>query len=388
MTQMADPLAIGSRYGVLRDWLPIYSLRQLALNLVAITFIWWIVWDSAGLSAVALCGLMFAWLVQYQTRPSVMQLLPVQADWLIEILEEQAFYAKAENDGRWRESGKPWWQRLPHQFIAFERRGDQITVVAPRDIMEMMRASLECADEQGEVYFTGNGLFEMMPPENLTTQPWHVKMPAVAIGSLCVAVNIWHVATDDTVTNWGLSSHALSQGRFETIALHMFAHGGAMHLIMNMSALAVLGSALTARLGPVPLSWLRFLILYFLGGLSGAAAFLTLHPTGSVPMIGASGAIFALLGLLTRLAPDGHGLLSVRSTKVRRIGWSLVKQNAFLFGLLALLASSTGGNGGLAWEAHLGGFLFGLFVGPYLLPRDQGTATANPSDIRTAGVPV
>ena len=61
--------------------------------------------------------------------------------------------------------------------------------------------------------------------------------------------------------------------------------------------------------------------------------------------------------------------MSVRSTKIRRIGWDLIKQNIFLFGLLALMSWSSGSAGGLAWEAHLGGFLFGLFIGPKFLPR-------------------
>jgi membrane associated rhomboid family serine protease len=46
----------------------------------------------------------------------------------------------------------------------------------------------------------------------------------------------------------------------------------------------------------------------------------------------------------------------------------MIKQNAFFFILLALLSWASGTSGGLAWEAHLGGFLFGLCVGPTLLP--------------------
>ena len=161
---------------------------------------------------------------------------------------------------------------------------------------------------------------------------------------------------------------ALSQGRFETVFLHMFAHGGPMHLMMNLSALVGIGATLTSRLGAAPLNWLRFLSLFALGGLAGAALFLALHPAGTVPMVGASGGLYALVGLLIRTPPNGGAVLSVRSTRIRRIGWDLVTANLFLFALLALMAWASGTAGGLAWEAHLAGFLFGLFVGPKLLP--------------------
>lgn len=85
-------------------------------------------------------------------------------------------------------------------------------------------------------------------------------------------------------------------------------------------------------------------------------------------MVGASGALYGLIALFVRIPGNGAAPLSLRSGKIRRIGWELIKQNAFLFVLLAMMSWSSGG-GGLAWEAHLGGFLFGFFAGPKLLPR-------------------
>jgi membrane associated rhomboid family serine protease len=149
----------------------------------------------------------------------------------------------------------------------------------------------------------------------------------------------------------------------------MFAHGGAMHLVMNMTVLAGIGPTLTSRLGRPPLNWVRFLLLFFLSGLAGAAFYLALHPVGTVPMVGASGALYGLIGLLVRTPADGGTVLDVKSRRIRRIGWDLVKQNAFLCALLGLIAWTSGTAGGLAWEAHLGGFLFGLCIGPMLLPR-------------------
>jgi membrane associated rhomboid family serine protease len=198
-----------------------------------------------------------------------------------------------------------------------------------------------------------------------------VHVPSAILVATCVLAWIWTLATTgpDGMGNWGVSGAALSHGRFETIFLHIFAHGGAMHLVMNMTMLAAIGGTLTARLGSPPLNWLRFLLLFFVSGLAGAVLYLSLHPAGSVPMLGASGALYGLLGLLVRLPADGVTPLPVKSIRIRRLGWDLIKQNAFLFALLAVISWSSGTVGGLAWEAHLGGVHCALLVGPKLVPR-------------------
>jgi membrane associated rhomboid family serine protease len=212
-----------------------------------------------------------------------------------------------------------------------------------------------------------------------------MQVPTAMLGTACVVAWVWYSAVHQSagMVDWGLSGAALAQGRFETIFLHMFAHGSAMHMIMNMTMLAAIGDVLTARLGSPPLSWLRFLLLFLLSGLAGAALYLAVHPAGTVPMVGASGALYGLLGLLIRAPADGAGLLPVKSRRIRRVSWDLVKQNAFLFALLAAIAWTSGAAGGLAWEAHLGGFLFGLLVGPTLLPRVSGAIP----DIETSAHP-
>jgi membrane associated rhomboid family serine protease len=90
-------------------------------------------------------------------------------------------------------------------------------------------------------------------------------------------------------------------------------------------------------------------------------------------MVGASGTLYGHIGLLIQTPADGGAVLDVNSRRIRQIGWDLVKENAilctFLCALLALIAWTSGTAGGLAWEAQLGGFLFGLSLGPKLLPR-------------------
>jgi membrane associated rhomboid family serine protease len=368
MADNATDLAIRSQHGMLRDLVPIYSLYQLLPNLVALGITLWLTHWLGHFPTGFMFILPLGWVYQYVSRPCTMTVSEEQAHWLEAVLDAQKFYARSEADGRWRTTGKEAWQRWRHHFIAFAPGSEGVTVIAPRDVMESLRASVEFAEEHGEVFFVDDGQpFEFAPPEP-EQLAWHMHVPTALLGAICVVGWIWHIFLGG-MASWGVSGLALSQRRFETIFLHMFAHGSLMHLVMNMSALLAIGGTLVARLGPAPLNWLRFLALYFFSGLAGAALFLALHPWGTVPMLGASGALYGLIGLLIRTPADGGALLSVKSTRIRRVGMDLIKQNAFLFAMLALMSWSAGGTGGLAWEAHLGGFLFGLLVGPKLLPR-------------------
>lgn len=374
---MAEPpneLTIRSRYGWLRDLIPIYSLYQLAINVAAIVLILWICDWRALVTEHTVFPLLLGWLFQFMSRPSEMIVSHGEAEWIEAALHDRAFYDRSDTDGRWWRTGQGWWQRWPHQFVALIP-GERVTLIAPRDVLEAIRAALEHMEEHGDSRFDGDRPFALQPPETAALR-WTDHVPAIAIGAASVVTAGWLIATRglDGIVDWGLSAAALSQGRFETIFLHMFTHGGLWHLVMNLSVLAAIGGVLTARLGPPLLAWLRFLLLFVLSALAGAALFLALHPTGSVPMVGASGGIYGLVALLLRTRPDGGPVLAFRSRTIRRSGWALVKENAFLFVLLAVLSWAGDAAIGLAWEAHLGGFLFGLLAGPWFLPR---AATSN-----------
>jgi membrane associated rhomboid family serine protease len=169
------------------------------------------------------------------------------------------------------------------------------------------------------------------------------------------------------MADWGVSAAALSQGRFDTIALHMFAHGGWSHLIMNSLALLEIGGLVTARLGSFPLGWVRFAAAYVLAGLSSMTFFLSFNPRGDVPMIGASGAIYGLVGLLLGI----RLIEEVEPVRIRELPRALVRfaaNNVLFLGLLFVGGVLAGVSPGVAWEAHLGGFLFGLAVSPWIVP--------------------
>ncbi len=176
---------------------------------------------------------------------------------------------------------------------------------------------------------------------------------------------------------WGLSSEALAEGRWFTVATHMFVHGGLMHLWMNLGGVMALTPPVLIGLGGYRCGWGRYLALYAISGLLGAALYLALHPGGVVPMVGASGALCGLWGALSRIGPDG-GIVPIRSGPVWVQVKAFAKMNLILFVLLFVLVRMSGGVGGLAWEAHLGGFLFGLFAMPLLIRRPTGNQPPGP----------
>lgn len=195
---------------------------------------------------------------------------------------------------------------------------------------------------------------------------WHDYLPAAALVIAMVLAWFAH-GQRGGMTSWGISALALSQGRFETIALHVFAHGGSFHLLMNSLALLEIGGLVTARLGSFVRGWLRLLAAYVFAGLSSMICFLSFNPDGKVPMVGASGAIYGLVGLLLsiRLIEEFE---PVELRGMPRALVQFIQNNAFFLLLLLIGGGLAGTASSVAWEAHLGGFLFGLCVGPWLLP--------------------
>jgi len=139
-------------------------------------------------------------------------------------------------------------------------------------------------------------------------------------------------------------------------ATYGFLHGGAMHLLVNMITLASLGQLVIERVG----QW-RFAAIYALSLLGGAAGFAALS-NAVQPMVGASGALFGLAGVLTgweytarRLAREGMG-------PVLRVVGLLILLNVVMYWAM---------DGRLAWETHLGGFLAGWAAGWWMRERPQ-----------------
>jgi membrane associated rhomboid family serine protease len=117
----------------------------------------------------------------------------------------------------------------------------------------------------------------------------------------------------------------------------------------------------------------RYFVLFLTSGLAGAAAYLAINPHGAVPMLGASGAIYGLVGALLRFSPDGPGLMPLWSRQMALAIRRFVTDNLVLILIFTVPAFLSGSGGGLAWEAHVGGFAFGLIAGPLFFPRMRAT---------------
>ena len=168
---------------------------------------------------------------------------------------------------------------------------------------------------------------------------------------------------------YGLIPVEISQGQllvphpvplYGTILTSMFVHGGLFHLAGNMLYLWIFGDNVEDRLGRV-----RFLLFYFLSGVGAAAAQILSDPHSKIPMVGASGAISGVLGAYLLLYPHARVVTLVffgwfvRVIEIRALivlGFWIVVQ--LVSGLLTWGAQV----GGVAWFAHVGGFVAGLVM--------------------------
>ena len=141
----------------------------------------------------------------------------------------------------------------------------------------------------------------------------------------------------------------------------MFLHGSWMHLIGNMWFLWVFGDNIEDSMGRV-----RFAIFYLLCGIAAALAQVSLNPSSGIPMVGASGAISGVMGAYLILYPRVRVfcllILGFFITSIALPAWTMLLYWAaiqFFSGLVGLAAQDSGG---VAFAAHVGGFLAGVIL--------------------------
>lgn len=179
------------------------------------------------------------------------------------------------------------------------------------------------------------------------------------------------VAVDRFIDTYALvPAHLFGDGAIYWLTLftHMFLHGGWLHFISNMWTLFIFGDNVEDRMGPIP-----YLVFYLLSGVVAGLLQVSVAPGSPVAILGASGAIAGVLGAYMFLFP---GARVVTLIPVFLFPW-IVQIPAFFylgFWFISQLFSgvaSFGASmmGGIAWWAHIGGFLVGLFLGRYFLLR-------------------
>jgi membrane associated rhomboid family serine protease len=151
-----------------------------------------------------------------------------------------------------------------------------------------------------------------------------------------------------------------------TIFTSMFMHGGFMHLLGNMLYLWIFGDNVEDSMGRI-----RFAVFYLLCGIAAVFAQALPEPDSTIPMIGASGAISGVLGAYLLLFPRARVLVGIPLgfvLQTLRLPAGVVL--ALWFGL-QLLSNVLGGagSGGVAFRAHIGGFVAGLLLIPLFKRR-------------------
>jgi membrane associated rhomboid family serine protease len=217
------------------------------------------------------------------------------------------------------------------------------------------------------------------------------RRPAVVITTL-VIVNVLVFLLEQAMIeggdtrfpfDWGLVPRVLTgsdpaHGAL-TVLTSMFLHGSWMHLLGNLWFLWLFGPAVEDALGHA-----RFVALYLLGGVAAAAAQVIVDPSSTVPMLGASGAIGAVLAAYVSLYPLRR-ILTFFVVILWPLPSFLFVGEWFLLNLfqgVGAIGIHPDASGGVAWWAHVGGFLSGLLLVRLLFPHRDDDRMDPTSDAR------
>lgn len=223
-----------------------------------------------------------------------------------------------------------------------------------------------------------------------TSEPmFNVPTAVVAVLGLIAAIHLGRQFVPEELDNWLVIAGAFIPSRYSGEAgmlpggevamftspfTHMLLHGNVTHVMFNGLWLLAFGGAIAMRVGT-----LRFLAFTLVTGLLATATFLAFNIGARVPMIGASGAVAGLMGGTMRFifaAIDQGGIarlrLAPRSVPLMPLVVALTDRRVlFATGFLILLNLMASGGwgvpgeveaGGIAWEAHLGGYFAGLLT--------------------------
>ncbi|HYL58352.1 MAG TPA: rhomboid family intramembrane serine protease [Candidatus Acidoferrales bacterium] len=181
-----------------------------------------------------------------------------------------------------------------------------------------------------------------------------------------VPANISAALSSRTTLIDGAVAHHGRLAPLETIVTSMFLHAGIWHVAGNMLYLFVFGAAVEWRMGSS-----RYALFYFASGVAAALATVWIAPQSSVPVIGASGAIAGVLGAYFIFFPRGR-ILTILPLFIfiQFIEIPAVLYLLFWFAVQLFSGIGEGGRGammgGVAWWAHVGGFMFGLGAAPMI----------------------
>lgn len=231
------------------------------------------------------------------------------------------------------------------------------------------------------------------PPPPPPRQP-AFNVPGIVLGLLALLALIHWIRVDwldDTQAGWTLLNFSFLAGCYgssdeicllrepfapwASFVTHAFLHGDWMHFATNAVWLLAFGTPVARRLGVA-----RFLVFCAVGAIAGAAMFYVMNQDLIQPMIGASGVVSALMGGAARFALGSMGRGDVAYAPLLSIPRSLSDRTVLFFIIVFFVTNIALGSGAglllgegaaVAWEAHVGGFLFGFLCFSAFDPRRQ-----------------
>ena len=175
------------------------------------------------------------------------------------------------------------------------------------------------------------------------------------------------VMDENAIAQYAVVPADITAGRhLGTLITSMFLHASLLHVAGNMLFLWIFGNNVEDRLGEI-----KFVIIYFVAGIAGSLLQVYITPTSTVPMLGASGAISGILAAYLVYFPRARVLTFI-------VPFFFVTLSAYIFiGYWVLLQALNAylnlgvTGGGVAFFAHVGGFVSGLILALLLRPREH-----------------
>jgi membrane associated rhomboid family serine protease len=168
------------------------------------------------------------------------------------------------------------------------------------------------------------------------------------------------IATETLFRNYGAVPESVLQGNIASVITSMFMHGGFLHIIGNMLFLFVFGDNLEDRFGRI-----KYLLMYIGWGFAAAllhSLYVVSAGGGDIPAVGASGAISGVMGAYLVMFPRARVLTLIFAFFITTVRIPAIAFIPFWF-ILQVIYALIGVPGGVAYLAHIGGFIVGLGTG-------------------------
>ncbi|HEX4180586.1 MAG TPA: rhomboid family intramembrane serine protease [Caulobacteraceae bacterium] len=194
--------------------------------------------------------------------------------------------------------------------------------------------------------------------ERLINAPWPA-VTMVAILLVCFLIQSL-LGVDAVASALGFAPAELRRGIWQPLFTSLFLHGGWLHLLGNSAFGLAFATPVVRRMGEDAAGGMVFFLFFLACGVLANLGFAALAPNDLSPLVGASGAIAGLMGAASRLMTPGRGLAPFTSPPVIGMAASWLGVNL----LIAFVPWATPGAGHaiVAWQAHLAGYVAGLFL--------------------------